>query len=323
MLHIHGGSIVLENLKAAGIPGEFLEWSDVLCEGPTPAGLDGAAWRATRAAWLQRLVTNGDYTGRPPLERLEAQDQALERAAEHDEVVLWFGPDWFCQAILIHLLPRLAGRVAKLSLVSVGKHPGVDDRRGCTLCYLTGEHLEPLFQHRPAVTVAQVGLASRAWTALCEPTPEALVGLMHEDTATLPFLGAGIKRHLQEFPSPLVGLGLSEFLTLEVLGGRTLAFVELFPRVAEREERIWMTDLMMWRLVRDLAAGPAPLLSIEPAERFLKSAIRLTQHGRDVLGGRADAIRVRGIDKWIGGVHLNATAVWRWDDRAKRLIREP
>jgi hypothetical protein len=323
MLHIHGGSIVLENLKAAGLPGEFLEWCDVLCEGPTPAGLDGDAWRATRAAWLEGLVTNGAYDGRPPLERLEAQDRALERATEHDEVVLWFGPDWFCQAIMIHLLPRLAGRVGKLSLVSIGKHPGVDDRRGCTLCYLTGEQLEPIFEHRPVATDAQVGLASRAWAALCEPTPEALVGLIHEDTGALPFLGAGIKRHLQEFPSPHVGLGLSEFRTLEVLGGRTLAFVELFPRVAEREERIWMTDLMMWRLVRDLATGPAPLLAVEPAAKYMESPIRLTQYGRDVLAGRADAIGIRGIDKWIGGVHLNATAVWRWDDRAKRLIREP
>lgn len=321
MLHIHGGSIVLEKLRAAGLPGEFLEWCDVLCQGPTPAGLDAGAWRAARAAWLDR--TFGADGGRDPLDRLTTQDRALERAGEHDEVVLWFGPDWFCQAILVHLLPRLAGGGAKLSLICIGSHPGVDDGRGCTLAFLSGEQLHRLFEHRPAVTDAQLALARHARDAMCAPTPEPLFQLTREKTSALSFLGAGLRRQLQEFPSPHVGLGLTEFRILEVLGGKTLPFRELFDGVANQEERRWITDLMLWGMIRELAGGPVPLLTVDTADRFLDARIRLAQHGRDVLAGRADAIIVRGIDKWIGGVHLNGSAVWRWDDRARRLLREP
>lgn len=39
MIHVHGGSALLDKLGAAAIPGERLEWCDVLCQGPTPAGL--------------------------------------------------------------------------------------------------------------------------------------------------------------------------------------------------------------------------------------------------------------------------------------------
>lgn len=320
MLHIHGGSTVLDKLKAAGLPGEFLGWCDVLCQGPTPAGLDPDAWRAARAAWLDQ--TFGQPDSRSNLERLVAQDQTLDRAGDHDEVVLWFGPDWFCQAILIHLLPRLAGSAAKLSLISIGSHPGVDDGKSCTLAFLSEEQLQRLFEHRPAVTDAQIALAQRAWDALCAPAPESVLHLTHENTAALPFLGPGLGRHLQEFPAPRVGLGLSEFRILEALGGRTFDFEELYEGVARQEERRWVTDLMLWGLVRELAGGPAPLLAVAPADRFIDSRIRLTESGRDVLAGRADAILLRGIDKWIGGVHLHGTAVWRWDDSAKQLIRE-
>ena len=35
-----------------------------------------------------------------------------------------------------------------------------------------------------------------------------------------------------------------------------------------------------------------------------------------MLAGRGDAIRLNGIDRWIGGVHLvGADAEWRWDRR--------
>jgi hypothetical protein len=40
-----------------------------------------------------------------------------------------------------------------------------------------------------------------------------------------------------------------------------------------------------------------------------------------VLAGRGDAIRLNGIDRWIGGVHLvGADADWRWDHSAGRVL---
>jgi hypothetical protein len=46
---------------------------------------------------------------------LAAQDAVLARASEHDEVVLWFGPELFCQAILVRLLAELPDAATGLS----------------------------------------------------------------------------------------------------------------------------------------------------------------------------------------------------------------
>ena len=42
--------------------------------------------------------------------------------------------------------------------------------------------------------------------------------------------------------------------------------------------------------------------------------------GREVLAGQDDWVRIRGIDRWLGGVHLHGPeAAWRWDAAAGRL----
>jgi len=42
--------------------------------------------------------------------------------------------------------------------------------------------------------------------------------------------------------------------------------------------------------------------------------------GRAVLEGTADHVRINGIDRWLGGVHLSGTEIrYRWDESAHRL----
>jgi hypothetical protein len=47
--------------------------------------------------------------------------------------------------------------------------------------------------------------------------------------------------------------------------------------------------------------------------------LRLTAAGARVLAGEADYVRLNGIDRWLGGVHLVAepgagTPIWRWNE---------
>ena len=47
----------------------------------------------------------------------------------------------------------------------------------------------------------------------------------------------------------------------------------------------------------------------------------ITEAGRDILAGRADRVRLCGIDRWIGGVHLSGHGpVWRWSGDRRQLI---
>jgi hypothetical protein len=46
---------------------------------------------------------------------------------------------------------------------------------------------------------------------------------------------------------------------------------------------------------------------------FPRGEVALTEAGREVLSGRADQIRLNGIDRWMGGVHLTAARSYRWN----------
>jgi hypothetical protein len=51
------------------------------------------------------------------------------------------------------------------------------------------------------------------------------------------------------------------------------------------------------------------------------TGLRLTSAGAQVLAGDADQIALNGIDRWIGGVHLQGHHVpWRWDDGPEAIV---
>lgn len=326
MLHVHGGSILLEKLHRAGIPGDRLEWSEVLCQGPTPAGLADDAWYALRAAFL--TTAYGPGTTRDVRAELASQDAALAGAAAHDEIVLWFGPELFCQAILVRLLARFAEHPlerTRLSLICVGSYPGVDDHRACTLGALSGDQLTDLFTRRDSVTPGQLALARRAWDSLRAATPEGLVALVHGDTRALPFLGPALLRLLAELPDAATGLSRTEGLILDVLPAPHRG-LDAFVRANEPEPRRWLTDAIFFDYVRRLATGPHPLIEIEAAgaapEDLAHADLVRTPWAEDVQAGRKDAIALRGIDRWVGGTHLTTSNVWRWDDANGQVTRD-
>ncbi|HTR21098.1 MAG TPA: hypothetical protein VMH88_09620 [Gemmatimonadales bacterium] len=318
MLHVHGGSILLENLRAAGVPGDRLEWGETLSVGPTPAGLAPDAWRATRAAFLEAT------SGIPHiLPALAAADRRLEQAArEEDEIVLWFGPELFCQAILIALLDRLAGCGARLSLVSLDYYPGVEDHRGCTPSYLNASQLLQVFRMRPWVTPAQHAQAREAWAAWCHSTPEPLAAQDWNNPDGLPYLADALRRQLEELPGPVHGLSRTEHTILAVLEGKPLAFGELFRAVQEREERPWLTDVILLDTLRRLSEGRVPLLEPPAPGGGWEGQMRVrrTSVGAEVAAGARDAVRLNGIDRWVGGTHLTPDSCWRWDTATASLI---
>lgn len=314
MRHIHGGSILLEHLRTAGLPGGFLEWGEVLCQGPTPGGLAPDAWSAMRGAFL----------GVDP-ERLAAQDRTLdESAAGEDELVLWFGPELFCQAILIALLARLDAlphRRARLSLVCIGSYPGVDDHRSCTVSHLDAAQLREVYAERPEVTREQLDAARRAWDAWCAPDPTDLARLTRTPLPSLPFLQAALLRHVEEFPAQGTGLSRTESQVLDALAGTEMTFGELFSAAQRTEQRRWLTDSMLQELLRDLSRASLPLVT-NAEQRF-----RVTDAGRAVLAGTKDAVALNGIDRWIGGVHLTSppgqgVRIWRREPQTGTLRRD-
>jgi hypothetical protein len=55
----------------------------------------------------------------------------------------------------------------------------------------------------------------------------------------------------------------------------------------------------------------------------LSDTVTLTDIGQAVLAGRQDRIATCGIERWLGGVHLQGDAdPWRWDDERHRITRQ-
>jgi hypothetical protein len=295
MLHITNGTSV--SLRESGLGGDVVAWIDVLHEGPVPAGLGPDELRRIRGWYLEA----GDELAR--------RDAALDDLAQHEEVALWFEHDLYDQLQLIQILDRLrprAGGATRLSLICI------DQYLGC----LAGTQLAEFWPTRHTVTASEFDLAAAAWSAFRSPDPMDIEALLRRDTAALPFLAGALWRHLQQFPSVRNGLARTERQILELVREGARIFADLFVAEQSMEERIFMGDSAFRRYLLGLCQCRRPLLE-ERHEKY-----HLTEAGREVLGARADHVRLNGIDRWLGGVHLRGEEVlWRWDERARRLVR--
>ncbi len=317
-LHITNGESV--QLAEAGLGGEILCWDDILHEGPVPEGLALDELSRLRAHFIASLAFGG-YEEPSILKIFLQRNQKLAAFSSFQEIVLWFEGDLYDQLQLLQILDWFAGRAldgGRLSLISVDTYLGMLDPR----------HLADLFPARHEVTRDEIELAQRAWKAFRSPDPTALARLLDEDTSALPLLRGALRRHLEQFPSVANGLSRSEAQILEAAEDGRLNVAELFVEDQRREERIFAGDLVYFNYIRNLSECRAPLITLSPSEAseetyvaFRKSLVRLTPAGRSVLAGQADHVRLNGLDRWLGGVHLRTDNFWRWDSRARRLVR--
>ncbi len=288
-VHVHPGSILLDHLAAAQLPGERLEWCDPVADGPTPAGLSDAAWVEVRAEYLRGLV--GTASSTPFAARLRAQDAALRALPQSAEIVIWVGPELFCQAALMRLLTLLAplGH-ALVSLVDPGDDPRFP---GCCLGHLDAAELTAAFEARRPLSRQAFSLAARAWAAFTAPNEAALQTFLAGDVSALPHLGPALERHLADLPSASTGLSTTETHLLECLEEAPMAATALLAAIARREPRPWLTDTMLAQVLERLASTSRPLVTATPEGIWMP-----TPRAQAVLAG-ADAWSAT---RWLGGI---------------------
>lgn len=315
-IHVHGGSLLLARLAEAGVPGERLEWSEVLCEGPVPAAGDDA-FRRVRADWLAEHT--GDPAAAPQIAAaLQAQDEALAAAAARDELVLWTGNEWFCQAIALALVARLGPTGARLSWVTAEDDPS---RPGCSVGELGEAALPRAFATRERVDPAAIALAVQAWDAYRAPAPMRLQALVDDVTAFVawPALRAALALHLAEWPGRDDGLARTERQLLAALADGPADVGALLSACARMETRPWLTDLLVLARLRRLAGGDAPLVTLTGAAPPELTA-EITEAGLATLAGRA---RWATPARWLGGARLDAATPWCWDGERGRVVQGP
>jgi hypothetical protein len=322
VLHVANGTSTTMTIEAAGLPGACSIWADPLYEGPVPAGLSDAELVDVRSRYLAAGGEPVDTVN--DLRRWRAVIDAHET---YDELVLWYEHDLFCQLNLVQVLAHVRASVPRttpVSLICIGEFPGRPSFKG--LGELTANELASLFGERAPVGDRQYAVAAAAWTAFRSPSPVAIEHLLETDTSAMPFLARALARLLEEYPWVTDGLSRSERRLLQLAADGPMPFTRLFPRMHDGEDAYYVTDLSLDGLVATLSTLSPPLLSKDgvggSAGQDRPDTIAITQAGRDVLDGRRDRASA-GIDRWIGGVHLQSgSPMWRWDPRTRRMVTQ-
>ena len=333
MLHITNGDSVGGTLRQTGLSGAIVIWKDILHEGPTPAGLSLGQMSQLRARFLADCAL-GPYE--EILADFLSRDTTLAQFAVHQEVILWFEHDLYDQLQLIQLLDWFSHQdrtPSTISLICINAFPGIVPFLG--LGQLNASQLRSLYETRHPLTGEAFTLGSEAWKAFCSPDPKALEAFLQKDTSTLPFLKAALLRHLEQFPALQGGLSRTERQILEVVASGVHTPFEIFRATQEQEESPFLGDTSFWLYLSGLCTGRKPFLkradgaafslpaddSHDPA--FREQVLTLTEEGQNALIGQADWIKSRsGIDRWLGGVHLQGQeAAWRWDTRLATLVQ--
>jgi hypothetical protein len=282
LLHITNGDCAVAVLSQV-VSGSILPWRDVLHEGPVRAGLSLEALSHERAAfiaatgWASAVEVDKNFADR---------DRAFRRAGEHDEIVLWFEHDLYDQLQLIQVLDGLAGlRGPPIALVCEAEYLGT----------MAPERAGELFSLRNPVTRRHFQEAQAAWAAFRSPDPRSLESVK---TTSLPFLGAALRRHLEEFPWTTDGLSRLERRIVEVLQRGPRAFPQVFAGV--EEDPAFLGDAVLaWHL-----------------ERLSKEGLIEHRGDRWSLAGKT---RRQRLPRWLGGYEVRDDAV-RWDPGLARLV---
>jgi hypothetical protein len=127
-------------------------------------------------------------------------------------------------------------------------------------------------------------------------------------------------------PAARDGLSLTERRVLAAVADGAPDAGTAFVRAGSRETRPYLGDTTCFGRIYQMAEGPHPLLRLDPPGRPVQrtTGVRLTGTGAQVLAGQADQIALNGIDRWIGGVHLQGHHVpWRWDDGTETIVHLP
>jgi len=203
VLHVTNGDSTTATMELAGLAGDLLPWRDVLHEGPVP-DLPQDELRRVRADYLATL---GPVETAEVEAELLVRDERLAGAVDSCEpVVLWFEHDLYDQLQLIQVLDGLAElRGPPISLVCEAEYLG---------------NMEParaaeLFGLRNPLTRRHFQEAQAAWAAFRSPDPAAIDP---SKPKALQFLGAALRRHLEEFPWTTDGLSRTE---RQILQGNT------------------------------------------------------------------------------------------------------
>jgi hypothetical protein len=310
-LHIVDGDSAGGTMRVSGFAKrlEILRWRDALYMGPVPADLTHRQLSRLRSRFWTKGKSVAEFNQR---------DAALHRQGDFEEIVLWFGSECtLCQLSFLQLLNWFSEqKTAASRLFRVAEEAGT----------LAPTQLGEAYAKRQPVTPGQMRMAGRVWKAFRSSTPAALSRAMKPKIDILPGMRATIAWLLGEYPHTRGGLSRLENGLLRAIESRGEAKASVAVGTVMIKE--YIGDILLFDMLRGFVTARHPLVRFSQpfadkigSWKFNASTLTLTDTGQNVLSGGADNIKLNGIDRWIGGVHLSGNKVrWRWDERTGEIV---
>lgn len=324
--HLRCGSDIGQPLKEAGFKGDFVEIVNPFTMGPVHRHYKDEASLTARINYIDSVllpfIPKDDK--RDTRSMILGEEEALNTLGDKfDAVTLWFEHDAYDQLCLAYILNRLSEQAPNLTftldLVQVSSFPGY--KRFIGLGQLGGqaENLALLFQQRVTITPQMMSFGATLWEAFTSQDPTELWNLSQEKDCPLPIMQNAIHRMMQELPSPIDGLGLTERLGLQIIAGEDSLLLRrafLFL-LAERDPQPYHGDIMFFAMMKELWEAENPALEIvgrldAPGPGEGKEILKVTEFGHALLRGEANWIKSNKIDRWVGGVEVNSRHKKNW-----------
>ena len=298
----------------AGLAETVLPWRDVLHEGPVPDVPD-AELRRIRA----RFLAGENAADIGTLAEFERRDRTL---AEHRDgrlrAVVRGRP---LRPAADRPDPRDARRAGR---ARGARHADLHRRARGLRALRRARRAEPGAARPPArdrrhgAHARGAAITPPAPGRRCaRPSPSGLRAIAATPSAELRFLAEAFDRLGREYPSTRDGLSLTERRILAAVAEGAPDAGAAFVRAA-REGGAPVPRRHVGVRPHDADGdlpGAAPRLRAGGAGHPPHAGLQLTATGRRVLDGDADHVALNGVDRWIGGVHLQGRDVpWRWDE---------
>ena len=211
ILHITNGESLTKFLKELNVEGVYLTWEEMLCEGPTVAGIDSDEFFNTRKKFLidtyKIEIDEAEY--RKQLNKLNKHEQ-------YSQIVLWFEYDLFCHINLMAVISLLHQREIELPLYLVcsGRVEGEKSLKG--LAELSPAQLLSHYENKVKLTDDDIDLAITLWRTYCGRDHNIFKPYIVKPSS-FPYLSNCLKAHLKRFPDSKNGLNTLEKNILEIV----------------------------------------------------------------------------------------------------------
>ena len=316
ILHITNGGHAKEKLEGSGFEGEFIPWDDILHDGPVPEGLTLRELSKVRAEYISSL---GYDSFSKIHEIFQKRDEIIESLSDYSEITLWFEPDLYDQLQILQILDSIGNLSSKLDniyLIHFSSVTGVDY-----------DDLNHLYENRFTISEETVACAQKGWAAYRSPSPESMSELLNIKVIEFPYLGRAFQRLFEEYPDYRNGLSRTMHQFLQIIkDDQSRGPFDIFLENQKLEDYAFLGNHTFFTQVESIANCQRALVKLKDgskfthsltdkkySEEFLKNRFKVTEDGVDVLNSNADFIKLNGIDRHIGGVHLTSDNDWRWD----------